>query len=186
MFATVALVCYSAVSPRTLPLTEYNLRFYENIRIVSLATIAPVIEMISVFDAGHNDINAVINTFFFSFTLGYVLTFVVEILGTTLLRLLVFRWLEPDVFNLAPKVPILILPWVLRENLYRPKRITLFAADFVTSCVASPIIEEYAKLLILQSTTSLPRCVKGFLNIQTCRYTLSHFRVVAVVEISIG
>lgn len=54
---------------------------------------------------------------------------------------------------------MLVLPWVLRENRYRPKRITLFAADFGTSCIACPIIEEYIKLRILQWSVKLPRYV---------------------------
>jgi hypothetical protein len=159
MLATVALMCYSSVSPRTLPLTEYNLQFYENLRIVSLAIIAPVVDMIAVFDARENDLNSVINTFFTSFTVGYTLTFIVEILATTILRLAVFCLLEPDVFSLTPRVPIPLLPWVLRENRYRPKRITLFAADFGTSCVVCPIVEEYFKLRVLQWTTRLRRYV---------------------------
>lgn len=157
MLVTVALVCYAAVSPRTLPLTEYNLQFYENFRIVSMATIAPFVNMLAVFDAKENDMNSVINTFFASFTLGYAAAFLTEIVSTTLVRLLIFRWLERDVFSLTPRVPVPILPWVLRESSYRPKRITLFAADFGTSCVAGPIIEEFIKLKVLQWTTQLPR-----------------------------
>lgn len=153
----VALACYSGVSPRNLPLTEYNLQFYENLRLVSLAVIAPLVQLLSVFDARENDINALINTFFVSFTAGYAITFAFEVLVTTLVRLGVFCWFEPGIFSLAPKVPVPVLPWVLRDVHYRPKRITLFAADFATSCVACPIIEEYAKLKILQWTVRLPR-----------------------------
>jgi hypothetical protein len=128
---------------------------------MSLATIGPAVIMLSVFDARHNnDINSVVNTFFVSFTVGYVATFIVEILATTATRLAVFGWLEPQVFEqLTPRIPIVILPWVLRENKYRPKRITSFAAEFLTSCVAAPIIEEYSKLILLQSTTTLPKYV---------------------------
>jgi len=159
MLVTVALVCYSAVSPRNLPLTDYNLGFYENLRIVSLATIAPAVYMLSVFDARENDVNMLVNTFFTSFAVGYALAFVVEIIVTTLVRLAVFCWFEPNIFSLAPKVPVPIVPWVLREKRYRPKRITLFAADFGTSCIAAPIIEEYIKLKMLQWTVTLPRYV---------------------------
>lgn len=162
MLVVVSLVCYAGVSPRTLPLTEYNLQFYENLRLVMLATISPAIKMLAVFDARENDLNSIINTFFVSFMAGYAITFAAEILVTTLVRLSVFSWLEPDIFNLAPKVPILILPWVLRDQQYRPKRITLFVADFLTSCVACPIIEEYVKLKILEWTSKLPRYVNHF------------------------
>jgi hypothetical protein len=157
LLVAVALSCYAGVSPRTLPLSEYNLMFYENLRLVSLALIAPSIQLLSVFDARENDINALVNTFFVSFTLGYVLTFAAEIVATTVIRLAVFHVLEPKIFSLAPIVPVPVLPWVLRDIQYRPKRITLFVVDFVTSCVACPMIEEYIKLVLLRWTTPLPR-----------------------------
>jgi hypothetical protein len=159
MLVFVALASYSAVSPRTLALTDYNLQFYENLRIVSLAAIVPAVNMLTVFDSRHNDVNAVLNSFFVAFSFGYVWTLVMEIVVTTLVRLAVFCWFEPDIFRLTPSVPVPVLPWVLRDNLYRPKRITLFAADFGTTCVACPIIEEYVKLKLLQWTTKLPRYV---------------------------
>lgn len=157
ILVTVALFAYAAVSPRTLPLTEYNLQFYENLRIAYLVILAPAFYMISVFDAKKNDINAVITTFFQSFIFGYAAAFVVEIVATTLVRLFAFYCFEREIFSLSPKVPMLILPWVLRENNYRPKRITLFSADFGASCVAAPIIEESVKLLLLQHSATLPR-----------------------------
>lgn len=91
--------------------------------------------------------------------MGYILAFVSEIIVTTLLRLGVFLLWEPAIFSLTPEVPTIILPWVLREKQYRPKRITLFACDFGASCIASPIIEEYLKLKIVQWTAFLPRYV---------------------------
>ena len=153
----MALVSYSAVSPRTLPLTEYNLRFFENLKLLALSAVVPAINMLSVFNARENDINNVVNTFFISYTLGYGAIFIVEIVVTTLVRLAVFCWLDRGIFALAPNTPVPVLPWLLRENRYRPKRITLFAADLLTSCVACPIIEEYAKLRLLEWTVNLPR-----------------------------
>jgi hypothetical protein len=157
LLVAVALACYAGVSPRTLPLSEYNLMFYENLRLVSLALVAPAIQLLSVFDARENDINASVNTFFVAFTLGYLLTFAIEIVATTLIRLAVFYVLEPKIFSLTPIVPVPVLPWVLRDIQYRPKRITLFAVDFATSCVACPLIEEYVKLVLLRWTVKLPR-----------------------------
>ena len=101
-----------------------------------------------------------IGTFHVSFTLGYVLALLSEIVVTTAVRLGVFRIWEPAIFSLTPAVPSIILPWVLREKQYKPKRITLFAADFAASCVASPIIEEYLKLKIVEWTCKLPRNFK--------------------------
>lgn len=155
MLVTVALACYAGVSPRSLPLTEYNLKFYENFRLVSLAFISPAIKFLTVFDASQNDVNDAVNTFFASFSLGYPMAFMLQVFATTLIRLAVFAWFEPKIFSLTPKVPMLVIPWTLRENRYRPKRITLLTADFCASCVASPIIEEYVKLKTLQWTTKL-------------------------------
>jgi hypothetical protein len=157
LLVTVALACYAGVSPRSLPLAEYNLMFYENLRLVSLALIAPAVQILSVCDARENDMNALVNTFFVSFTFGYLLTFAAEIIATTMVRLAVFYLFEPRIFTVTPTVPSLVLPWVLRDIKYRPKRITLFAADFGTSCVACPMIEEYIKLMVLRWTVSLPR-----------------------------
>lgn len=155
----MALFCYCAVSPRSLPLVAYNRRFYENLRVVSLVLIAPIINVLLVFDARENDVNSVISTFYTAFTVGYYLAFLLEIVLTTFIRLGVFAWWEPNIFKLTPKVPSIVLPWVLRENNYRPKRITLFAADFLTSCVAGPIVEEWVKLKVLKWSVKLPRYV---------------------------
>lgn len=161
-FATIglALMSYCAVSPRTLPHPEYNRLFLQNISIVWLAAIAPIISLISVYDGKYNNINTAIGTFYVSLTLGYGLAFVSEVFVTTIVRLGVFKIWEPDIFSLTSEVPTPILPWVLREKAYKPKRITLFAADFAASCVASPIIEEYLKLKICQWTCKLPRNFK--------------------------
>lgn len=156
------LLCYCAVSPRTLPVAEYNLRFHENMRVASLVAVGPILTLLSVFDAGRNDVNAVVNTFYTAFTVGYAGAFVLEVITTTALRLAVFALWEPSIFDLTPEVPTIVLPWVLREQKYRPKRITLFAADFATSCVAAPIIEEWVKLKIMQLCIKLPR------NFQRC------------------
>ena len=183
----VALLSYCAVSPRSLPFPEYNRLFLQNLSIVWLAAVAPVASLLSVYDGKYNNINTAVSivisccpirsltralltsddafhcphhqigTFHVSFTLGYALAFLSEIIVTTAVRLGVFKIWEPAIFSLTPEVPSLILPWVLREKQYKPKRITLFAADFAASCVASPIIEEYLKLKIVQWTCKLPR-----------------------------
>jgi hypothetical protein len=153
----VSLLCYSAVSPRTLPLNEYNLKFYDNLRMVVTCTLMPILILSCVFDYRENDINSVIHSFFVSFCFGYPLTFVAEIAVTTMIRLALFSQLEHGIFALTPKIPMIVLPWVLRETKYRPKRITLIAADFAASVVASPVIEEVVKLLLLQLTVKLAK-----------------------------
>jgi hypothetical protein len=152
-----ALMAYAAVSPRDLPLTEYNLQFYENLRQLSLLLVAPAIYIASVFDAKESDFNSFTHAFFCTFSVGYLLTFAIEILATTGLRLALFSIFEPEVFALTPSVALPILPWVLKDQNYRPKRITLLAVDFLTSCVLCPIVEESMKLALLVGTSRLPK-----------------------------
>jgi hypothetical protein len=129
-----------------------------------------------------------IHAFYTSFIYGYIWVFVLEIIWTTILRLIIFLLFESnDMFGIdvnassfswsglvmnkimsnnnnnngsssAPSMPpLFVLPWVLREYKYRPKRITLLVADIVTSCVACPIIEEFIKLRLLQWTMPLSK-----------------------------
>lgn len=105
VLVTGVLSCYAAVSPRTLPLIEYNELFYQNLRITSMALIAPLVTFFSVFDATENDVNDCISSFYISFSVGYALAFVLEIVFTTLVRLAVFCVFEQDIFALTPQVP---------------------------------------------------------------------------------
>lgn len=139
-------------------------------------------------------IHIMIHAFYTSFIYGYIWVFVLEIIWTTILRLIIFLLFEPNnmfgidinatsfswsglvgVFgsiiskimnnnnnnngssSASSKPPLFVLPWVLREYKYRPKRITLLVADIVTSCVACPIIEEFIKLRLLQWTMPLSK-----------------------------
>jgi len=145
-------------------------------------------------------IHALSHSLYSSFVFGYLWIFVLEIIWTTVLRLVIFLAWEPDMFgvklpwsspssssSLSPlslsladlasvengsatattnAIPsVWILPWVLREYKYRPKRITLLAADILTSCVACPIIEEFVKLRLLQWTMPLS---KNFAWVRKC------------------
>jgi hypothetical protein len=161
---SMALLSYFAVSPRSLPFPEYNSLFLQNFSTVGIGTLVPIITFLAVFDGRYNNINTVIGTCHIAFSLGYALTLILEIIVTTTVRLGVFRIWEPSIFSLTPSVPSIILPWVLREKQYKPKRITLFAADFCASCVASPIIEEYMKLKVVQWSCKLPRNFKKTYN----------------------
>lgn len=166
---SMALLSYCAVSPRSLPFPEYNRLFLHNLSIVGIGTIAPVAIFLAVFDGRYNNINSAIGTFYVSFTLGYALALTSEIVVTTAVRLGVFKIWEPAVFSLTPMVPSIILPWVLREKQYKPKRITLFAADFWASCLVSPIIEESLKLKVVHWSCKLPRNFKRSKDVQNAK-----------------
>lgn len=160
-FLGVSILSCCAISPRTADFIQFQGKFKENMWFVALVTIPPILfYFLVLFDDREKgtDINSVLSTFYSAFTTGYLLSFLLEIFTTTLIRLAVFRISEPQAFDLVPQVPLPLLPWTLRENKYRPKRITIFAADFLTSCVASAIIEEYVKLKVMQWTgVTLPK-----------------------------
>jgi hypothetical protein len=160
-FLGVSILSCCAVSPRTADFIQFHSKFKENMCIVALVAVPPILfYCLVIFDGreGGTDINSVLSTFYSAFTTGYLLSFLLEIFTTTLIRLAVFRISEPQAFDLVPRVPLPLLPWTLREHKYRPKRITIFTADFLTSCVASALIEEYVKLKVVQWTgVRLPR-----------------------------
>lgn len=153
----ICVMSYCAVSPRTLAKVEYNKIFKQNVQLVLLSFAVPFVSCLLTLDMKQNDVNSLISTFYASLTLGYTAAFLLEVVVTTIIRLAVFYIWEPSIFALTPDVPLIILPWTLREQNYRPKRITLFAADFAATCVAAPIIEEYMKMKIVQISTRLPR-----------------------------
>lgn len=97
-----------------------------------------------------------ISAFYNAFTWGYCLLFGLQIAAATFIRLAIFFKWERPVFDMTPHIPLVIVPWVLREHGYKPKRITLIVQDFVTSCLLCPILEEYTKLVLLQMT-KLPK-----------------------------
>jgi hypothetical protein len=154
-FLGISILSCCAVSPRTADFIQFHSKFKENMWIAALVAVPPILfYCLIIFDGrlGGADINSVLSTFYSAFTTGYLLSFLLEIFTTTLIRLAVFRISEPQAFDLVPRVPLPLLPWTLRENNYRPKRITIFTADFLTSCVASALIEEYVKLKVVQWT----------------------------------
>lgn len=57
----IALLSYCAVSPRSLPFPEYNRLFLQNLSIVWLAAIAPVVGLRAVYDGKYNNINTVVS-----------------------------------------------------------------------------------------------------------------------------
>lgn len=155
------VVCYSAVSPRDLPFLEYNQKFYEILRITVGMILPPLVVAALVVDPIQHYHNAntlpgsLVSAFYYAFTIGYVGTFALEIVAATITRLITFWWWEPNVFAMAPQVPLVVIPWVLRDQKYLVKPITLIVQDLVTSAVVCPFLEEWVKLILLQRTIAL-------------------------------
>lgn len=57
----IALLSYCAVSPRSLPVPEYNRLFLQNLSVVWLAAIAPVVVLLAVYDGKYNNINTAVS-----------------------------------------------------------------------------------------------------------------------------
>ena len=150
------VAAYCAVSPRNLPYLQYNQRFYANLRLIGTCLLPSSILMLLVHDRTQTDINALVSCFTNAFTIGYVLVLGLEILATTLVRLGVFVYWERGLIW-SDTEPLLTLPWRIRALGYKPKRITLFAADILSSCVAAPLLEEWFKLLLLKWSLALPK-----------------------------
>lgn len=94
--------------------------------------------------------NHLVRTFFTAATTGYVGTFLAEVVAATALKLAAFYHLEPKMHATCPEIPSIHLPWVWKESCtgYRPRLVTLLVADLAINCLASPLIEEGAKLLV--------------------------------------
>ena len=58
---SVALLAYCAVSPRSLPVPEYNGLFLKNLSVVWLSAIAPVFSLLCVYDGKYNNINTAVS-----------------------------------------------------------------------------------------------------------------------------
>lgn len=155
--SVVAGMSWAGVAPRTLSRELYRLQFKKNLQLVSLTTILPLLLFSLTFDPTQLNVNELISTFYTAFVFVFPAIFMTEVVAATVLRLATFVTWEPVIFKLTPEIPTIVLPWVLREQGYHPKRITLFVADFFTSCIACPIIEEAGKLVLVNLCLSLPR-----------------------------
>ncbi|GMI44197.1 hypothetical protein TrCOL_g5266 [Triparma columacea] len=153
----VAAMSWAGVAPRTLGRELYRNQFKRNLELAAFTAVLPLFTFAMTFDSSAANINDLISTFYSAFVFVFPAVFALEIAAATLCRLLTFVVWEPSIFSLTPRIPTIVLPWVLREQGYHPKRITLFVADFFTSVVACPIIEEAGKLVLVNLCLSLPR-----------------------------
>jgi len=142
-------LAYLAVVPRNAPTQHYNYLFKTNVLLVSASLAWPLLLLGLMYNAWEININYLIRTFFTAATAGYVGAFVGEIAVATGLKLLAFYRLEPGMHASCPEIPSIHLPWVWKSDCtgYRPRLLTLLVADLVINCLASPVIEETAKLL---------------------------------------
>lgn len=149
---TATGLAYLAVVPRNAPTEQYNYLFKTNLLLVSASLAWPSLLLGIMYNAREININYLIRTFFTAATAGYLGSFLTEIVAATGLKLLAFYRLEPHMHAACPEIPSIHLPWVWKTDCvsYRPRLLTLLIADLAINCLASPIIEEAAKLLCYQ------------------------------------
>lgn len=148
---TVTILSYLSVVPQTLAPTEYNLAFKALVVRVSSSMLWPAFILAVIFRGADADVNAMIGLFVSAFFLGYPILYVLELLLISLARVAILKVTDPNVFErLCPRVPGLILPWMLREEKYIPSRLTTLLFSAVSSCAVAPAVEEFFKLKLLR------------------------------------
>lgn len=91
---SILLLCtylsYVSVSPRSLPLIEYNMAHKDNLLRVFSSLVWPSI-LLSRVAGNREDVNGVISQFMVSFSVGYFIVGAVEVVGATCMRLAILR-----------------------------------------------------------------------------------------------
>ena len=94
---SVVLLCtflsYISVSPRNLPLIEYNSAYKETLLRVLCSLLWPVLLIIKV-KSEKDDINKIIGLFIKSFTFGYIGVVFLETVAVTIMRLVILRYAQ--------------------------------------------------------------------------------------------
>jgi hypothetical protein len=88
---TFMVLSYLAVSPRSLPLIEYNQAYKENLLRVAGSIAGPLLMMTVLQYGSHANINDVIGRFVSSCTIGYVTLVAVEFVIATIVKLALLR-----------------------------------------------------------------------------------------------
>lgn len=110
------VLAYCSVSPHTLTPPLYLNQFKKNLQLITLPTIVPIITFLLTFEAKFTNANKLVNIFYSGVTFAFPVIFAFEIVAATFCRLLTFVFWESEVFSMTPKIPTIVLPWVLREQ----------------------------------------------------------------------
>jgi hypothetical protein len=145
-----------SVSPRSAPPRIYSALFKRNLLLFASSLAGPIFFSFLVFDSRKASLKTAIDTFTFSFTWGYVITFVMEIALSTTSSLGLLYILERKIFDLCPEVPAIYLPWVHRDHGYHMDPLSSFALQLITFCVVAPVIEEGLKVWAARKMGALP------------------------------
>ena len=142
---------------------EFNRRYKRTCALQLAAAFPPLMFGCYLFDGSKMSVHGFVKVFYGAFTTGYVAAFLGQIIMATLSRNAVLQVMEPELVTamtqaaMGPGVPLTSLPWVLRDHGFQPTPLTTFASEFLVDCVASPLLEEGAKLWIVLRSGVLPR-----------------------------
>ena len=88
---------YTSVSPRTLSPTKYAAAFHQNLRLLSLTALVPLLTFALTFEARLTNVNRLVTTFYTAVTLAFPVTFGLELVAATACRLATFLFWEKEV-----------------------------------------------------------------------------------------
>ena len=146
----------------TLGTRTFRTKFHQNLALL-LATAAPSLLFGSVvFDRTIMTVHDAVKVAFGAATWGFALAYALEVAAATVLRLAVYRALEPQLVAaaLGSGVAPAALPWLGGAFLPGGERVgpvAAFVAELLLDCVAAPFVEEAVKLAALRRALVLPQ-----------------------------
>ena len=141
---------YISIVPRNAFVEDYNKMFKETLLRLLLSSIWPTFLMWLLFEEKDANVNQVVDSFVKSFFQLYPTVCTIELILVTVSRIAILNVFEPNVFNLFPNTPSIILPWTLHQHGYITRRITMYMFSFINGCCIGPIIEEFFKIRMLR------------------------------------
>jgi hypothetical protein len=82
-----------------------------------LAALSPSLLLSSlIYDKTKFSYNGYIKVLFGTFTRGFIYSILIEVLAATGVRLLTYKYFQPEVFEELKEIPSYVLPWVLKDH----------------------------------------------------------------------
>lgn len=144
-------LAYLAVVPRDAPTQEYNFLFKRNILLLLSSLAGPILLMCFMYNGKELNINELVQCYHCGFTTGYLFSFGLEIILATITRVSSFWFFDRSIFEMLQDIPVIYIPWVWKDEGYRPRMLALFLSEFLLSCIAAPVVEESVKLILFKS-----------------------------------
>ena len=99
----------------------YNLKYEANCALLAAVAAPSLLFSLLVFDRNNMRLHSFCLVLLRSFTTGFALSFILEVILATLVRSALYAWLEPEIMTaLTPQVSLTALPWLLSDYGYIP------------------------------------------------------------------